>query len=197
MEVSSSRITCNWRSTPCGREGLIAFDEYHQGRATTQNAWAAYFAGTPVLALAGQIILVLLVIVWTQARRFGRPLPLPQVDRRSGLEFVASMAESQRRARALDLAIENIYGRTRRVLTRYAGVDYHSSRSEIAERVAARSALNREKLEAVMRDCEEAINGAPVSERQSIALVSQLREIEAALGLRMRSREVKQAAERM
>jgi hypothetical protein len=184
-------------NTVAARGGLIAFDEYHQGRAATQNAFAGYFAGTPILAMTGQVLLVVLVVLFTRARRFGRPLPLPQVDRRSSLEFVASMAELQQRARALDLAIENIYLRTRRVLARYAGVDYHSSRSEIAERVAARSSLNREQLEAVMRDCEEAINGGAVSERQSIALVRQLREIEGALGLRMRSRELKQAAEKI
>jgi len=182
-------------NTIAGREGLIAFDEYHHGHAATQNDWAAYFAGTPILAIAGQIVLVVLVILWTQARRFGRPLPLPQVDRRSSLEFVASMAELQQRAKALDLAIENIYSRTRRVLVRYAGVDSHSSRAEIAERVAARSNLNRAHLEAVMRGCEEAINGGPVSERQSVSLVRSLRQIEGALGLRMRSREVKQAGE--
>jgi hypothetical protein len=176
-------------------KGLIAFDEYHQGRAISRNAFVAYFAGTPILAMAGQLVLAVLVILWTNSRRFARPLPLPHVDRRSSLEFVASMAELQQRARAFDLAIENIYSRTRRVLTRYAGVDYHSSRGEIAERVAARSALNREQLESVMRDCEETINGSPISERESVTLVRRLREIEASLGLRMRSREVKQAAE--
>ncbi|HEV7396919.1 MAG TPA: DUF4350 domain-containing protein [Pyrinomonadaceae bacterium] len=178
-----------------GRSGLIAFDEFHQGRAIARNAFAAYFSGTPILAMAGQLVLVILVILWTQGRRFGRPLPLPNVDRRSSLEFVASMAELQQRARALDLALENIYSRTRRVLTRYAGVDYHSSRMQIAERVAARSVLNESQLEAVMRDCENTINGAPISERQTIALAKKLRDIEAALGLRMRSRDVKQAAD--
>jgi hypothetical protein len=184
-------------NTVAGSQGLIAFDEFHQGRAASQNALAAYFQGTPILALCGQLLLVVLVILWTQARRFGRPLPLPHIDRRSSLEFVASMAELQQRARALDLAIENIYSRTRRVLTRYAGVDYHSSRAEIAERVASRSSVNREQLENLMRDCEETINGAKVNERQSIELVRRLREIEGALGLRMRSRDVKQAAEKI
>jgi hypothetical protein len=177
--------------------GLIAFDEYHQGHAATYNALAAYFAGTPILAICGQLILIVLVLLWTRGRRFGRPLPLPQVDRRSSLEFVASMAELQQRARAFDLAIENIYARTRRVLTRYAGVDYHSSRAEIAERVASRSSLSREQLETLMQECEDTINGAQTNERQSIDLVRRLRAIEGALGLRMRSREVKQAAEKI
>ncbi len=47
-----------------------------------------------------------------------------------------------------------------------------------------------------MRQCEEAINGGPITERQSIQLVKRLREVEAKLGLRMRSRDVRQAAER-
>jgi hypothetical protein len=174
---------------------LIAFDEFHQGRGTTHNAFASYFAGTPVLAIGGQIVLIILLMVWTRARRFARPVPLPQVDRRSSLEFVASMAELQQRAQAFDLAIENVYSRTRRVLARYAGVDYNSPRAEIAARVAGRSTLKVHQLEVLMRRAEEAINGGPITERQSIQLVTRLREVEAALGLRMRSREVKQTAQ--
>ena len=182
-------------NTLAGREGLIAFDEYHQGRGITQNAFAHYFAGTPVLPLAAQIVVLVLLVLWTNARRFGRPLPLPQVDRRSSLEFVASMAELQERSRAFDLAIENIYTRTRRVLARYAGVNYNSSRSEIAARIAARSTIDRQKLETLMRQCEETINGEPINWRQSIDLVRRIREVERDLGLRMRSRDVRQAAE--
>lgn len=180
-----------------GDGGLIAFDEYHHGRGTTRNAWVGYFAGTPVLAITGQIVLLILVVLWTRSRRFARPLPLEQVDRRSTLEFVASMSELQQRARAYDLAIENIYSRTRRVLARHAGMEYKRPRAEIASRVAARSALDAHSLETLMRQCEEAINGAPVTERQSIHLARRLREVESTLGLRMRSRDAKQATQRM
>ena len=176
-------------------EGLIAFDEYHQGRGVTRNAFASYFSGTPVIAIGAQIVLLILLVLWTNARRFGRPLPLPHVDRRSSLEFVASMAELQERSRAFDLAIENIYSRTRRVLARYAGVNYNSSRAEIAQRVAARSTIDAHQLETLMRQCEETINGEPISWRQAIDLVRRLRELERKLGLRMRSRDARQAAE--
>ena len=176
-------------------DGLTAFDEYHQGRGITHNAFASYFSGTPVLAICGQIVLLLLLILWTRGRRFARPLPLPQVDRRSSLEFVASMAELQQRARAFDLAIENIYSRTRRALARYAGADYNTPRAEIAARVAARSTLDAHQVETLMRQSEEAINGGAISERQSIQLVKRMREVENTLGLRMRAREVKQTAQ--
>ncbi len=106
------------------------------------------------------------------------------------------MAELQQRARAFDLALENIYSRTRRVLARYAGMDYNSPRTEIASRVAARSVLEVHSLEVLMRQCEEAINGAPLTERQAILLAKRLRDLEGTLGLRLRSRDAKQATRR-
>jgi hypothetical protein len=179
-----------------GHGGLVAFDEFHQGRSATHNALIQYFDGTPILAICGQFVLIGLMVIWSRGTRFARPLPLPRVDRRSSLEFVASMAELQQRARAHDLALENIYGRVRRVLVRHAGVNHNSPRAEIAARVAVRSGINQQKLEALMRDCEEAINGAPTNAKESLRMVRQLRQIESALGLGTRERDAKQAAEK-
>lgn len=176
-----------------GSGGLIAFDEFHQGRPATHNELFQYFSGTPVMAICAQLALIGVAVVWSQGRRFARPLPLPHVDRRSKLEFVASMAELQQRARAHDLALENIYARVRRVLVRYAGVSNSTPRPEIARRVAMRSGLSREELEALMRNCEETINGAPTNGREVLRMAQQLRDIESKLGLRTRSRDAKQA----
>jgi Domain of unknown function (DUF4350) len=176
--------------------GLVVFDEFHQGRGATHNALIQYFEGTPIIAIFGQCALIALVVVWSRGRRFGRPLPLPQVDRRSSLEFVASMAELQQRARAHDLALENIYGRVRRVLVRYAGMNNSSPRAEIARRVAARSGLKQQQLEELMLNCESTINGAPTQAKEALRMVKRLRQIEARLGLRARSRDTRQAAER-
>jgi hypothetical protein len=74
-------------------------------------------------------------------------------------------------------------------------VDYNSPRAEIAARIASRSTIDRQRLEMLMRQCEEAINGEPINWRQAVDLVSRLRELERKLGLRMRSRDVRQAAE--
>lgn len=180
-----------------GRDGIIAFDEYHQERVAAGNRLFTYFAGTPVIWMLAQGSLIVLALLWTRGRRFARPLPVPTVDRRSSLEFVASMAELQQRARAYDLAIENIYTRLRRVLVRYAGLSHNSPHTEIAAHVAARSSgkLDPLQLEALMRECEDAMQGAPVDGRKSLELVKRLREVERALGLRLRSRETRQAAE--
>jgi len=135
-------------------------------------------------------------VVWTRGRRFARPLPAPHVDRRSKLEFVASMAELQLRARAYDLAVENIYGRTRRALARYGGVAADAPPQELAARVAARSGRDARGLEALLRECEDAMAGTPLSARRALALVAQLRELERELGIRMRAREIRQAEAR-
>jgi hypothetical protein len=173
--------------------GRVAFDEFHQGYGATENRFFAYFRGTPVLWLFAQAALVVLAVVWTRGRRFARAVPAPRADRRSKLEFVASMAELQQRARAYDLAVENIYQRTRRALARYGGVGAGAPLEQIAARVAARSGRDRRKLEALLRECEDAAAGAPLTARRAVELARRLRELERDLGILMRAREIRQA----
>jgi hypothetical protein len=93
------------------------------------------------------------------------------------------MAELQRRARTYDLAIENIYGRVRRELSRFAGVDNTIvTREELATRVASRSKLDRDELETLMRECEDAIQGEKINGKKALLLATKLREIEQQLG---------------
>jgi hypothetical protein len=176
-----------------GGAGRVAFDEFHQGYGATENRFFAYFRGTPVLWLFAQAALVVLAVVWTRGRRFARAVPAQRADRRSKLEFVASMAELQQRARAYDLAVENIYQRTRRALARYGGVAASAPLEQIAARVAARSGRDPRELEALLRECEDSIAGAPLTARRALALARHLRELERDLGILMRSREIRQA----
>jgi len=173
--------------------GRVAFDEYHQGYGATENRFFAYFRGTPVLWLFAQVGLVVLAVVWTRGRRFARATPAPRTDRRSKLEFVASMAELQQRARAYDLAVENIYQRTRRALARYGGVGANAPLEQLAARVAARSGRDPRRLEALLRECEDSMAGAPLNARRALELARSLRELERDLRLLMRSREIRQA----
>jgi len=169
--------------------GNIAFDEFHQGQGRPENEIAAYFRGTPVLAALGQASLLVLAVLWTKGKRFGRPLPLANVDRRSTLEFVSSMAELQQRARAFDLAIENVYMRLRRVLVRYSGSTFDLPRKDIATKVAERAGINGGDVEMLMRDCENVINGEPADEKKTVNLVRRLRALERRLGMGVRQRE--------
>lgn len=174
-------------------DGLVAFDEFHQGLGGARPTGAfSLFAGTPVLWIFAQAGFIVLVFLWSRGRRFARPLPAPHVDRRSKLEFVASMAELQQRARAYDLAVENVYARTRRALARYAGLDPTAPREEIAARVASRSGLDRAQIEQLLAECEDVVAGGQTNARRATALVRSLRELERDLGIRMRAREIMQ-----
>ena len=103
------------------------------------------------------------------------------------------MAELQQRARAYDLAIENVYGRTRRALARYGGAAGDAPRAEIAARVGARAGRDPRELDSLMRECEDAAAGAALSPRKALAMAARLREVERELGIRMRAREIRQA----
>jgi hypothetical protein len=179
-----------------GAPGRVAFDEFHHGYGEKQNPLFAYLRGTPVLWMFGQAALVALALVWTRGRRFARAVPAPRPDRRSKLEFVSSMAELQLRARAYDLAVENVYQRTRRALARSAGLPATAGPAQLAARLAPRSGRDRAALEATLRDCEAAAGGARIDARRALRLVRELRELERDLRLLMRSREVRQAGAR-
>ncbi|MEQ1645220.1 MAG: DUF4350 domain-containing protein [Pyrinomonadaceae bacterium] len=172
--------------------GIIAFDEYHQGYGIDNNRFIQFFAGTPVVAIFIQAVVLIGFIFYSQSRRFARPVPEAEPDRLSKLEYVAAMAELQSRTRAYDLAIENIYNEFRRRAARLFGLEIHQATSrELAIRIAERVGLDRIQTETTLFKCEEIIRGEPTNKKQVVALTSELREIESKLGLARTRRATK------
>lgn len=167
------------------RGGGIAFDEYHQGYGANENRMLAYFAGTPMVAIFVQIVLLIGVVLFTQSRRFARALPANEPNRLSKLEYVSAMAELQQRTKAYDLALENIYSEFRRTMTRFVGADnFQTPRHNLARLIAEKGNLDAGELENLMFKCEEIIAGEPTSKKEVLNLTSRLREIEEKLGLK-------------
>ncbi|MEO8042235.1 MAG: DUF4350 domain-containing protein [Acidobacteriota bacterium] len=174
------------------RPGLIAFDEYHHGYGANNNRLFQYFEGTPVIALFVQCGLVVALIFFSQSRRFARPIPEPEPNRLSKLEYVSAMAELQQRTRAYDLAIENIYTDFRRRATALVGLDNTTAtRKEIAQRIAERIRSDARELEDLMFRCEDVIHGEPIGKKDTIAIVERLRDLEERLGLKRVARKVR------
>ncbi len=167
------------------RDGAIAFDEYHQGFGTNNNRFLQYFAGTPVIAIFLQIALVLAFVFFSQSRRFARALPDVEPNRLSKLEYVAAMAELQRRTNAFDLAIENIYTDFRRRAARSVGADvFTTSREELARLIAERAGISEFETVAVMKKCEDIMHGAATNKKEVLTVATRLREIEERIGLK-------------
>lgn len=165
-----------------GQQRKIFFDEFHHGYRSQINPLVNYVRGTPVPWLLLQGLLLSLLIVFSAGKRFARPLPMPQVDRHSPLEFVGSMANLQQVARARDLALENIYPRFKATLCRRLGL---SSRAKTDDIVASlrRQNLPIDEIEVrqTLSDAEVTLAGEKIEDAQLVNLVGRMRRITAQL----------------
>jgi Domain of unknown function (DUF4350) len=165
--------------------GKIAFDEYHHGygSSATGGGVMSYFRGTPVPWMMAQAGLIALLVVYSYGRRFARPIPLKQERRTTNLEFVSSMANITRLARASDLAVQNIYSEFRKRLCRFGGLPVNVDNTELAARTARRAKLEESEIARLLARCEEIARGEAVSDAELLKLVARIREIESRLGL--------------
>ncbi|HYE76269.1 MAG TPA: DUF4350 domain-containing protein, partial [Blastocatellia bacterium] len=162
-----------------GKSRKIFFDEYNHGYESQSSSVIAYFRGTPMFWLIGQLLLVAALIAYSYGRRFARPLPMPQVDRHSPLEFVGSMANLQQVAQARDLALENIYPRFRTKVCRSLGLPVSASPREIAARLKMRmkADLSEAELQRIFTESERVLNGGTIDDHHLVDLVAAMRRI--------------------
>jgi hypothetical protein len=160
-------------------EGSIAFDEYHHGYGSAGSQGVlAYFEGKPVKWMFWQMALISALLVYTYGRRFARPLPLRRESRTTNLEFVSSMANISRLAKASDLAMQNIYSDFRNKLCRYSGLPTRTDSPRLAAVAARRMQGNERDLRDLLAKCEKVVHGEPTSDAELLKLVTRIREIE-------------------
>jgi uncharacterized protein DUF4350 len=165
--------------------GRISFDEYHHGysSAGTEQGLMSYFRGTPVPWMLAQIATIGALIIYSYGRRFGRAIPLRRERRTTNLEFVSSLANISRLARATDLAMQNIYWEFRKRLCRFAGVPAHTPTQKLAAAAARRSNIRPAEIGTLLTRCEAVARGEETSDHELLKLVVRIREIESTAGL--------------
>jgi antitoxin (DNA-binding transcriptional repressor) of toxin-antitoxin stability system len=173
------------------RGGIIAFDEYHQGFGAGENRLFSYFSGTPAAAIFLQFIALVAFVLYSQSRRFARPLPASEPDRLSKLEYVAAMAELQRRTKCFDLAVENIYTEFRRRASRLVGIDSRAaSLEDLSRMIAERLDADESEIRGLLKKCEAVAHGETTDKKEVLSLVSRLRELEEKLGLKRAGKQI-------
>ncbi|HKQ72585.1 MAG TPA: DUF4350 domain-containing protein [Blastocatellia bacterium] len=156
----------------------IFFDEFHHGYQSESNPLVNYFRGTPAPWLLLQGLGLSLLILYTYGRRFARPMPLPQIDRHSPLEFVGSMANLQQMAQARELALENIYPRFKANLCRRLGLSSRAPKDEIIAGVRRRRfPISEIELRQTLSDAELTLSGEQIDDARLVALVARMRRI--------------------
>ena len=176
----------NGKETP----PTVVFDEYHQGFRKSDGFWEA--VGQPGKLVALQILALALLMVYSAGRRFGLAMPLPPASRVSS-EYVTSLADLYRRARAYDTVLDNVYQPFWRDLCKTVGVSTDTPKTEAVRRasaalVPAASAGDVEtRLLTLINECEEGIQGAvgakPIKEADMLRLVRALSEMRKELSL--------------
>lgn len=165
-----------------GQTRKIFFDEYHHGYRSQVNPLVNYVRGTPVPWLLLQGLLLSLLVIFSVGKRFARPLPMPQVDRHSPLEFVGSMANLQQVARARDLALENIYPRFKTMLCRRLGLSSRAKTEDIVASLRRRHLpIDEIEVRQTISDAEVTLAGEKIDDAQLVKLVGRMRRILAQL----------------
>lgn len=164
--------------------GKIAFDEYHHGHGkhSAGSGMMAYFRGTPVVWMLAQVALIAALAVYTYGRRFARPVPLKRERRTTNLEFVSSLANITRLARASDLAMQNIYSEFRKRLCRFTSLPIKTDNAKLAAAVARRARLDESELSHLLARCEVIMQGQQVNDAELLRLITRIRDIESQIG---------------
>jgi hypothetical protein len=180
-----------------GAGGPVAFDEYHQGFQASDGFWDA--VGRPGQLVAWQLFGVVLLLCWSAGKRFGLPRPLVAPPRVSS-EYVSSLANLYRRARAADAALEGVYLPFWRELCRAVGLPYDAPTDQVVHRAAYTlgTSADKDALEARLRAavfaCEQKLESGKVRDADLLPLARGLEEIRKELGLGRHDHERELAA---
>jgi len=163
----------------------VAFDEFRQGYQTADTFWDAI--GRPGQRVAWQLLLLVLLLVYSAGRRFGLPRPLPAPPRTSS-EYVASLADLYRRAGAGDAALEGVYLSFWRDLCRAAGLPYDAPTNEVVSHAARTLATGdkaavEERLRRVVNEFETKIEAGRVRDNELAPLARELEALRKELGI--------------
>lgn len=154
--------------------GRILFDELHQGFGERPSL-AGYLWQRPRRFATLQLLVVLVLFMFSAAQRFGRVVPEPEkVRRRDPGEYVRSMASLYQEAGARHEALRLIYQEVLRALSLALGLPRAADRERLLEALAAlRPRLVAEARQVLMR-AEHALAAGPPDEQTLQATAAEL-----------------------
>jgi hypothetical protein len=154
--------------------GAVFFDEYHHGYSS--EFAMRDFLTLPVVKFAAlQLALVAALVLYSQARRFGEPVPLVHETRRSVMEYAVALGDLYQRAETQLETLAYLYQHVRQELIDRQGLGSRATAAEIAARLGARPELRR-AWEELANDCEQRLEARRLARRQFAQLARRIQE---------------------
>ena len=151
----------------------VAFDEYHHGFQAADRWWQLLRGNlqwfVAVLGLAA------LVMFWAYGARFGAPVPTPAGPSRASVEYVFSMSQLYRRARARSVVQQSLRRTLTRALSSLLGGAQGLADEEIARRAAERTGQTADRILEALQRTDPSRN---VSDKDLISLAQEVEAIQ-------------------
>lgn len=151
----------------------VAFDEYHHGYEAADRWWQLLRGNLQWFVIV--LGLATLVLFWAYGTRFGAPVPTPAGPSRASVEYVFSMSQLYRRARARSVVQQNLRRTLIRDLSRLLGGAEGLSDQELAQRAAERTGLAAERILDALQRTDP---GHRVSDKDLISLAQEVEAIQ-------------------
>ncbi len=164
----------------------IVFDEYHFGYGSGGEAGGlTLLAGMLFTTAPGWAVLALTAagVLWMihQGRRFGTRRSPGRARRRSKLEYVESLGETLRAARAHGVALGILWSHFRRRLVRQMALPRSVTSQHLARAVAARIGGDPDSYHALFDECERRAETRHAGARHAALLMDRIARIETEL----------------
>jgi hypothetical protein len=148
----------------------ILWDEYYHGERASLRS---YMADPPILFGLLQCVFLFAAVVFTYSRRNLPIHPAPEATRLSPLEFVETVGNLYRKAKATHAALEVPYQRFRFAATRRLGLRPETSNSDLVRALRERTGYKDPSLEGLLGRIETELYAQP-SEKTVLELVQEL-----------------------
>ena len=161
---------------------LVVFDEYHQGYGSDRTL--ARIIGKCGRAAVIQLLLVLLIGLYSYGRRFGEVRPAERPVRRVGFEYVEAMARFYQRAAARTAALETLCGALRRDMAAALGLP-DETRLDVIIRAASNAwAIDQNALTDLLLRCDRVIHSVSgMSDGELIRLAAEIQKFRKEAGI--------------
>ncbi|MDQ7824441.1 MAG: DUF4350 domain-containing protein [Candidatus Eremiobacteraeota bacterium] len=158
------------RTAPPGK--ALFFDEYHHGFSDEKSFLSIIPLSVKLLLL--QVIILILMLLYSVSRRCSAPVPLSAEAGRGSFEYVATMAGIYQKAQARHSVLSMLVRNFRRTMARLLGISPESPDEVLAERMAERLQADQGKIGAVLAECQTRLKGKALDEKTLLGLAKKL-----------------------